>query len=495
MVFDRMSRSLPIESLGVCLDYIPPNNKGDLDCVEVKGMVFRRNLRLVLCLIFLPIALIISGVLVFKHAQQSNDPQAQQVAIVSDKLAIDQVLPLPTNDKPVTAVSVSNVVKPMVVTVKQSDNLKKIFKRIGLNDNSAMAILSLKQAKVLKNLHAGRKLSLTINPAKTKLQELEYSIDDLNTLVVTAKGSNWSVKTRHIEPTASTKYVTATVNGSIYSTGKKAGVSRKLMAQLVSVFNNKINVNKIRNGDSFALFYKEYTINGRVIRDSEIAAAELTHKGQTHRVVSFTDPHGYTNFYTPDGRSVKPAFVRYPLSFKRIGSRFSLARAHPILHGVVRPHLGVDFTANVGTPIKATSNGKIVFAGHKNGYGKTVMIRQGIYSTLYAHLSRFSSKIFSGKYVKQGEVIGYVGSSGLSTSPHLHYEFCVNDVHRDPLKVKLPTGGEMIASEYRRHFFAQTKKMLAQLDSYRRDPKVFAMYPTSQFNIEEPSQPLQEKRS
>ena len=141
-----------------------------------------------------------------------------------------------------------------------------------------------------------------------------------------------------------------------------------------------------------------------------------------HRVIGFTDSHGHTDFYTPEGRSVNPLFTRYPVTnFKYIGSRFSPARLHPVL-GITRAHRGVDFTANTGTPVIATSNGKIEFMGYHGGHGRTVKIKNGPYSTLYAHLSGYSNNVHSGGYVKKGSVIGYVGSSGLATGPHLHFE-------------------------------------------------------------------------
>ncbi len=461
------------------MDYISPDDiTGSSSYVEVTAKaVPQRNLWLFLCCTIVPIILVIGGVTVLQQIQQSRNSQAKVTIAGEQALALDLSAPavaMPQADGAFPAATKApDVVKPITVTVRRKDSLGKIFKRVGLDGKSAATILSLKKAKELRDLHAGKKLSLMLDPTKTKLQTLEYSIDILNTLIVTAAAKGgWSVETRHVEPKTNTKYAAATINGSIYLAGKKAGVPRKLMAELVNAFGNKINVKKICDGDRFALFYKEYTINGQKVKESEIAAAELIHKGETHRLISFTDSYGNTNFYTPSGYNLKPLFDRYPIAFKRIGSHFSHARHHPILD-VTRPHLGVDLVANTGTPIKATSSGRIVFAGNKNGYGRAVIIKNGIYDTLYAHLSRFADKVYSGGYIKKGQVIGYVGSSGLSTSPHLHYEFHVNGVPKDPLKVKLPIG-EMIASEHRQSFFAVSKKLLAQLDMQRKNHKVFA---------------------
>ena len=462
------------------MDYIPPDDDtGYADYVEVKESIPQRNLWLFLCFIVLPIVLIIGGGIILKQIQQAYSSQIK-VAIVEPGVSTEGV-----SSAPVTAmlqveavktatISATATIKPIIITIKHKDSLSKIFKRVGLDVKSAATILAIKKAKALKNLRVGKKLNLILDPTKTKLQTLEYSLDDLNILVVTATAKGrWSVETKHIEPTTNTKYAAAIVNGSIYTAGKRAGIPHKLMAQLVNAFSSKISIKKIRDGDKFALFYKEYTLNGQKVKESEIAAAELIHKGETHRIISFTDSYGNTSFYTPSGYNLKPVFDRYPVSFKRIGSHFSYARHHPILD-VTRPHLGVDLVANAGEPIRATSSGRIMFAGNRSGYGRAVIIKHGVYDTLYAHLSRFSDKVYSGGYVRQGQVIGYVGSSGLSTSPHLHYEFHVNGVPKDPLKVKLPVG-EMIASEHRSNFFAQSKKLLAQLDLRRKNHEVFAM--------------------
>jgi len=467
------------------LDYIPPDNTSDRGCVAGKEVVFFRNPWLILCGILLFAALIVVGVFAFYFTQKSNNSHIALSSI--DKKVFKKIFQTETiadatptiNDNP--EVPIKNTSVPLVVTVRANDSLPKVFKRLGLNNKNAVNILKLKQARALNDMHRGHKLNLLLDSAKTKVQKLTYEIDDLNTLVVTATNNGWRVKTNHIEPMSNVKYLAVTIKGSIYTTGKRVGISRKLMSQVANVLGHKVNVNKIHTGDELALVYKEYApINGKRVRDSEIIAVELAHAGKMHYIIGFSDKHGSTDFYTPDGRNIKPSFIRYPVAhYTHIGANFSFSRFHPILR-FVRPHLGVDFAARTGTPVKATSNGRVAFAGSKGGYGKTVIIKNGVYTTLYAHLSRFAKNVNSGKYVRQGEVIGYVGSSGLATGPHLHYEFRVNGVHHDPLKVKLPSG-EMIAAEYRNRFFTLSKKMLSQLDLHRKENKVFAMYSNSKF--------------
>lgn len=480
------------------MDYISPNNNND---ASTKEMAFGRNPWLVSYFLVLFGVLVFGSTVAIKFSKKSEVIQQIDIAIadqnvlqqvasapgiapVSSVAPVSTVAPVPSvasvdNKQVVLAVAElkevpKDVPKTLIFTVRSKDNLGRILKRSGLDVKIAASVLKFKQARVLKGLHAGKKISLTLDPTKTKLQELTYEINDLDTLIVTAKNDIWHVKTKHIEPTVNTKYASATIKGSIYTAGKNAGVPSKLMPQLVSAFSNKVNVNKLRSGDSFALFYKEHTVNGKKIGDNQIAAAELRHDGQLHRVIGFTDPHGRTNFYTPDGHSVEPSFIRYPVTnFKYIGSRFSVARHHPLLD-IIRAHRGVDFTADRGTPVRATCNGRVTYVGRHGGHGKTIIMERGPYTTLFAHLSKYSDVIFPGKHVKRGDVIGYVGSSGLATGPHLHYEFHINGVPHDPLKVKLPAG-EMIAAEYRGRFFAQSKKLVAQLELHRKNHRMFAM--------------------
>ena len=269
------------------------------------------------------------------------------------------------------------------------------------------------------------------------------------------------------------KYASATVDGSVYTAANKRGIPRVVVAQLATIFSHKANFSKMQKGDRFAVLYKVHSVNGKKIKDGEVIAAELLHKKNLHRMIGFENSKGGIHYYTPEGYNTKPPFMRCPLAkYTRIGSKFSLNRRHPILL-FSRPHLGVDFTAPRGTPIMAACSGRIGYVGYKNGYGRTVEIKRGPYKTRYAHLSRYSN-IQAGDHVNQGQIIGYVGSSGLATGPHLHYEFCINGVHHDPLKVNLPVG-EKIDARYRQKFFATSKKMLAQLDLYNNRYKILAM--------------------
>jgi murein DD-endopeptidase MepM/ murein hydrolase activator NlpD len=246
-----------------------------------------------------------------------------------------------------------------------------------------------------------------------------------------------------------------------------AGLSDNLTMEIANIFGWDIDFAlDIRKGDAFTVLYEELYLDGEKIDDGNILAAEFVNNGRTYQAVRYTDAGGHTDYYSLDGKSMRKQFLRTPVSIARISSRFNLKRKHPILNKI-RAHKGVDYAAARGTPIKATANGRIVHRGKKGGYGNTIIIQHGSkYSTLYAHLSKYRGGLKKGSRVKQGQEIGYVGSSGLATGPHLHYELRVNGVHRDPLRVKLP-GAEPLDRKYLDDFMTQANTLLARLDLVR----------------------------
>ncbi|MDX1801612.1 MAG: M23 family metallopeptidase, partial [Marinobacter sp.] len=195
-------------------------------------------------------------------------------------------------------------------------------------------------------------------------------------------------------------------------------------------------------------------------------AATFYNQNQNYSAVLYTDKDGNSDYYTPEGRSMRKAFLRTPVDFARISSSFNLHRKHPVLN-TIRAHKGTDYAASTGTPIKAAGEGKIVYAGRKGGYGNAIVIQHGYnITTLYGHMNGFARGIRSGKHVKQGQVIGYVGQTGLATGPHLHYEFRVNGAPRNPVTVKLPDAAPVPKSELAR-FKTKTEMTLAQLETYQ----------------------------
>ena len=194
--------------------------------------------------------------------------------------------------------------------------------------------------------------------------------------------------------------------------------------------------------------------------------AEFINKGQTHYAVRYTYPKNHTGYYTLDGRGVQPLFLRKPVHYKRISSYFTYRRMDPYLH-VMRPHLGVDFAAKRGTPIHSIGNGRVIFCGRDHGYGNAVVIRYSRkYKTLYGHMEKFAKGLHTGQFVKRGQIIGYIGSTGWSTGPHLHFEMYVYGIPRNPLKMSFP-GGKSIPASYSKRYLAYAHKMLNRFNLYQ----------------------------
>jgi len=235
---------------------------------------------------------------------------------------------------------------------------------------------------------------------------------------------------------------------------------------MVRIFGWDIDfVQDIRVGDSFHVIFTDYQLSGEKLSDGDILAAEFTTQGQTYRAIRFEDDDGGVSFYTPEGESMLGTFLRSPVEFSRISSRFG-KRKHPISKKW-KTHKGVDYAASRGTPVRATADGKVLLAGRKGGYGKTVVLRHaGRFSTLYAHMNGFAKKIRSGARVKQGQIIGYVGSTGYSTGPHLHYEFRVDGVHRNSLTYKTPKASS-VSKKHKAKFDQIAINWQTQLDGLR----------------------------
>ncbi|MCK4675759.1 MAG: peptidoglycan DD-metalloendopeptidase family protein, partial [Gammaproteobacteria bacterium] len=258
--------------------------------------------------------------------------------------------------------------------------------------------------------------------------------------------------------------------------GESAGISDNIIMELANIFGWDIDFAlDIRKGDNFTVLYEELYRDGEKISDGKILAADFINDGKIYRAVRYKNPQtSESEYYTPDGKSMRKAFIRSPVHFSRISSGFNLKRKHPILLNK-RPHRGVDYAAKSGTPIYAAGDGKVIFKGKKGGYGKVMILKHGSkYSSLYAHLKTYNRKLRVGSRVKQGQTIAYVGSTGLATGPHLHYEFRVNGVHRNPLTVRLPASNP-VPKRYMDDFDLVTAPVIAQLDLVVTRPQQFAL--------------------
>lgn len=351
-------------------------------------------------------------------------------------------------------------------TIQNGDNLSILFKRAGLNDRSIYELFSdAKDAKDLRSIRPGQKMAFLVESGQ--LQGLNYVIDELNSLSFTRSPKGFIAKEIALKPDIKFAFRQASIDSSLYMAGKRAGMPTNLTMELANIFGWDIDFAlDIKKGDSFKVMYEEQFLDGKRIGTGKIMAAEFTNSGKTFKAVRYTDKQGASNYYTPDGRGMHKAFLRTPIEFARISSHFNLARKHPVLH-IIRAHKGTDYAAARGTPIRATGNGKVSFAGVKGGYGNVVIIEhgQGI-STLYGHMHNFAKGMRNGSRVSQGDVIGYVGSTGLASGPHLHYEFHVNGQVRNPVTVPLPKSIGIEKTELAR-FNETTRPLIAKLDQYK----------------------------
>jgi len=291
-----------------------------------------------------------------------------------------------------------------------------------------------------------------------------YHQDALNKVLVRWDDDQFKAKLIELTPEVRVGNASGIIRDSLFVSAQRAGLSDRFILELATIFAYDIDFAlDIQEGDQFTLLYEENYLNGKKIGEGKILAASFSNQGKTYYAVQFEDDDGHSEYFTPDGMSLKKAFLRTPVDFSRISSGFSLGRKHPILNRI-RAHKGVDYAAPTGTSIKAAGDGKIAFRGVKGGYGNVIVIQHGeTYSTLYGHMSRFKKGLSVGDRVRQGETIGYVGSSGLATGPHLHYEFLVNGSHRNPLTVKLPEAMPL-ERKYRSSYKAMAGDLVKQLD-------------------------------
>ena len=349
-------------------------------------------------------------------------------------------------------------------TIRSGDSLSVVFDRNNLSAADVVAIASTVPREVLK-LRPGQTISWT-RSADNRVQVMNIQISPLASHRIT-RSSDGGFAYRLDEKSAQRypQYASATVNNSLFYDGNKAGVPEQVLINLAGIFGWDIDFAlDIRKGDSFALVYEEIWANGEKIGNGEILAARFVNQGKSYTAIRYVDRLGNPNYYTPEGLSMRKEFLRNPIDFARISSRFNLRRKHPVLNKI-RAHRGTDYAAPIGTPIKAAGDGKVIFAGRKGGYGNVIILQHGArYQTLYAHMNAFHRSIRRGKKVRQGQVIGYVGTTGMSTGPHLHYEFRVDGVHRDSLKVKLPKAKPIPKVEKAR-FLQQAKELTSVLDN------------------------------
>lgn len=348
-------------------------------------------------------------------------------------------------------------------TVKSGENLSSIFSALNLSREDLHKIVHANPTgKQFADVEPGQDVVATLN-ASGELEQLTYSKNPFETLIATRHDDDFDVELLSKKVDYQIASAKGSIDSSLFEDGKEAGLPEKLILKLADIFAWDIDFAlNLRDGDQFTVVYEKLFVDGREFDSGEILSVEFVNQGKTYTAVRFEDNQGNTGYYTPDGNGLRKAFLQTPMDFAKISSHFDLHRKHPILN-TIRAHKGVDYSAAIGTPVKTTGDGKIVFRGVKNGYGNVVEIEHGQkYSTLYAHLSGFKSGQKLGSAIKQGDVIGYVGKTGLATGPHLHYEFRIGGEHVNPVTAKIPHSMPMDKALLAK-FKAQTQPLMAQL--------------------------------
>jgi murein DD-endopeptidase MepM/ murein hydrolase activator NlpD len=348
------------------------------------------------------------------------------------------------------------------VVVGRKDTLGSIFKRMALDPADLAAIRQLPGIRQsLDYLKPGDAIQVTQSEGSVK--ELTRKVSETKTLHVVRDEAGFAANVTENPVQTHIRTATATIDSSLFQAAEAAQVSDLVALKLANIFAWDIDfVLDIREGDRFTAVYEQIYQDGKYLRDGDVLAAEFVNGGKVYRAVRFVDETGAIGYYSPEGKPMRKAFLRAPVEFTRVSSVFNPHRFHPILN-LIRGHMGTDYAAPIGTPVHAAGDGRVAFEGVRGGYGNAILLsHSNEIQTLYGHMSRFARDIHLGSHVQQGAVIGYVGMTGLATGPHLHYEYLMNGVHKDPQTVKLP-GADPLRVDAMDRFHAQTAAWLDAL--------------------------------
>lgn len=335
--------------------------------------------------------------------------------------------------------------------VQRGDTVAELLRRMNVEDAVASAYLrNDRAAESLRRLATGKTVQAETG-ADGALLALRYLDNGGNQVVIEKSAGSPAGFTASVLPPQLEQRLfmrTGVIKTTLFEATDAAGLPDATAKQMTDIFGGDIDFHRdLRKGDKFSVSYEVTYSNGEPVRNGRIQAAEFVNQGKTYRAIFFQGDSAHGDYYTPDGKSVRKAFLRSPVEFSRISSGFTSARFHPILKKW-RAHKGVDYAAPIGTRVKVTADGTVAFVGQQSGYGNVIMVNhQSRYTTVYGHLSRFAKGLHRGQHVVQGELIGYVGMTGWATGPHLHYEFRVDGQQRDPLRVALPNATPISASQ------------------------------------------------
>ena len=354
----------------------------------------------------------------------------------------------------------------LVLTVGRGDTMEKLFRKNNLDLGHLMAIAQLDAAnRQFRKIKPGDVFEITHDNGQLVKMYSELNLTSALEIEKLDTGFAANVVERPIE--VRKRHAYGVISSSLFESAAEANLSDKVIMNIAGIFAWDVDfVLDIRDGDNYYVQFEEIWQDGVYVTDGEIVAAEFNNNGRTIQAIRFQDDDNNSDYFTPEGNSVRKAFIRAPVDFTRISSKFNPNRRHPILNKI-RAHRGVDYAAPRGTPIKASGDGKVIFRGNKSGYGKTVILQHGgNITTLYAHMSGYAARARVGARVRQGQAIGFVGSTGLATANHLHYEYRLNGTHRNPRTVSLPDA-KPIAEKYREQFLATARPILRELEQFK----------------------------
>jgi murein DD-endopeptidase MepM/ murein hydrolase activator NlpD len=351
--------------------------------------------------------------------------------------------------------------------IQPGDTLSSALSRLNIDDLEIQRLMATDTVRRLaSSIRPGKHIQATTTQ-DGQLLAIQFERNDGPTLAVRRQGDGFVAE--ESSDLLETRVVmrSGRVQSSLYGATDSAGIPDSIANQMAETFSTSLDFrDDLRRGDTFSVIYTVDYRNGEPVAAGKLLAAEFVNGGKSYRAVLFRDANGREAFYTPEGESLKKGFLRSPLEFSRVTSNFSNSRKHPV-YGFHRAHTGVDFGAPTGTRVKATGDATVVFAGRKGGYGNLVILRHSNgYESYYAHLSAFASGIRSGRAVGQGQVIAYVGSTGASTGPHLHYEVRIAGRPQNPMAIKLPWSPPLALAQ-RKQFLQQTSDWSEKLGLLR----------------------------
>jgi len=334
--------------------------------------------------------------------------------------------------------------------IRKSDTLSSLITRLGVSDPKAIQFLTRNASAdvIARQLRPGKTVSAETT-ASGELISLYFPLNAGEMIaVVKRNGNDFTVTEQPLQLETQTSLKSAEIRTSLFAATDAAGIPDAIAVQLAEIFGGEIDFYRdLREGDRFTLVYETYSHKGQPVRTGRILGAEFTNDGKTHSAYWYETKDGNGAYYTELGTSLQKTFLRSPLEFSRVTSGFSNARRHPVLN-ITRAHKGIDYGAPIGTPVRAVADATVEFSGQQGGYGNIIILKHpGPYSTAYGHLNGFASGMRKGAKIRQGETIGFVGQTGLSSGPHLHYEFRINGAQTDPAKVAQLTPEPLKASE------------------------------------------------